>query len=92
MHVSENPGLLIDGCVTLSRPLLNKATGFEETTTQAGTPTRTHRSVGVNSCETAEDKDTAVSDTVLFMDWEMPYKQRVVPGAQATLEHTLTKS
>lgn len=81
------------GCTTLSSPLSNKtAKSFEEMTTQAGTPTRARRSVGVNSCVTAEDKDTAVSDTVLFMDWVMPYKQRVVPGAQAALEHALTKS
>lgn len=83
----------MDGYITLSTPLLIKtAMSFEETTMHAGTPTHARRSVGVNSCVTAEDKDTAVSDTVLFMDWEMPYKQRVVPGAQAALEHTLTKS
>lgn len=59
----------MDGYITLSTLQLNKtAMSSEETMMQAGTPTHAHSSVGVNSCVTAEDKDTAVSDTVLFMD------------------------
>jgi len=42
-----------------------------------------HTDLRDNSCVVMQDRGPAVSDTLLFMDWQQPHKQNPVPGPQA---------